>query len=203
MVQKPPDHSANTSFNLLTTQQSFHFCIDPVEASLPISCPVWFKEGPLIKLLINQPEQQRQELTHILLGVGLFFETQNSISPSLQSRIRFAEMAAPSAIARISPSKHVHECTANVTLYAGRSLGLSSQRHKDCWLIAGAEALTEKIIKGNESINSSSDCACMCVHVCVSDVGPNLVRNIFSSVFNNTKAFRAPLDCWSTGGAGQ
>lgn len=42
-----------------------------------------------------------------------------------------------------------------------------------------------------------------CVHVCVSDVGPNLVRKIFSSVFNNTKAFRAPLDCWSTGGAGQ
>lgn len=41
----------------------------------------------------------------------------------------------------------------------------------------------EKIIKGNERINSSSGrpCACARVHV----------RNIFISVWNNTKAFRA------------
>lgn len=166
MVQKPSDHSANTSFHLLTSQQSFHFCVDPIESSRPICCPVQFKEGLLIKLLINRPEQQRQELMHVLLGVGLFFEIQNSVSPLLQSRIWFAEIAAPSAIARISPSEHVHECTAIMTLHAGRSLGLSSQRHKDCWLIAGAEALMEKIIKGNESINSSSDCACVCACVC-------------------------------------
>lgn len=166
MVQKPSDHSANISSHLLTAQQSFHFCADPIKSSRPISCPQRFKEGSLIKLLINRPEQQRQELTHVLLGVGLFFEFQNSVSPSLQNLIR-KEMAAPSAIARISPSEHVHECTAIVTLHASRSLGLSSQRHKDCWLIAGAEALTEKIITGNESINSSSDCACACVRACV------------------------------------
>lgn len=88
MVQKPSDHSANISFHLLTAQQSLHFCADPIKSSRPISCPRRFKEGSLIKLLINRPEQQRQELMHVLLGVGLFFEFQNSISPSLQNLIR-------------------------------------------------------------------------------------------------------------------
>lgn len=84
MVQKPSDHPANISFHL-TAQPSFHSCADPIKSSCPISCPVRFKEGSLIKLLINRPEQQRQELTHVLLGVGLFFEFQNSLTFTSES----------------------------------------------------------------------------------------------------------------------